>query len=338
MGAYDRMCYVGNWHAELLGIAWRTIPRTSIVQPKKFRKKLNQKTADLHPAYIYHYTDARALLSMVETRQLWLTDSRFLNDKDEVLYLYKICHNKIMTKLSNSNYNNRSRFLEFLIEGLTANSQWIKSFTMSFSRELDSYNQWMLYGSDGFGYALEFDTAALLTLQDIDDKSELNLESIPTERPYKRSIYLSKVLYDEPSVTSIIDSYIDKVSKLGCAWDGGYEDEVKATVCRGVQGFLHHLGSLYKRKEFAGEHEYRLTEFIGFSRDDPYWGQNVYHVSRRNVITPIIKVNCSNLLDGLVNRVVVGPRHDESALLGLKNLFMRHKIEIPVSLSTLSIR
>ncbi|HGK4308562.1 TPA: hypothetical protein ACJ2P7_005024 [Klebsiella pneumoniae] len=109
---------------------------------------------------IYHYTDLTAAKSIAENEKIWLTECRYLNDKEEFttgLYFFK---NALQ---SNSNYTNDYPF-EFVIELENSMSYLSKSeltspeaaenlFVASFSHTPDSLSQWRSYGM----FMLEFE-------------------------------------------------------------------------------------------------------------------------------------------------------------------------------------
>ncbi|HDO6765933.1 TPA: DUF2971 domain-containing protein [Klebsiella pneumoniae] len=109
---------------------------------------------------IYHYTDLTAAKSIAENEKIWLTECRYLNDKEEFttgLYFFK---NALQ---SNSNYINDYPF-EFVIELENSMSYLSKSeltspeaaenlFVASFSHTPDSLSQWRSYGM----FMLEFE-------------------------------------------------------------------------------------------------------------------------------------------------------------------------------------
>lgn len=109
---------------------------------------------------IYHYTDLTAAKSIAENEKIWLTECRYLNDKEEFttgLYLFK---NALQL---NNNYTNDYPF-EFVIELENSMSYLSKTeltspeaaenlFVASFSHTPDSLSQWRSYGM----FMLEFE-------------------------------------------------------------------------------------------------------------------------------------------------------------------------------------
>lgn len=53
----------------------------------KYRENF-YNSIEILPKKIYHYTSSTALLSIIKNKELWFTNSRFLNDKTEKRYIY----------------------------------------------------------------------------------------------------------------------------------------------------------------------------------------------------------------------------------------------------------
>lgn len=108
---------------------------------------------------IYHYTDLNAVKSITENAEVWLTDYRYLNDKEEFSKGYEILLNAL------ENYKNDSEkypekylvdiqeAVEFISGDSFEKSERNKIFVSSFSRVPDLLNQWRSYGM----YCLELD-------------------------------------------------------------------------------------------------------------------------------------------------------------------------------------
>src|SRR5882724_8885709 len=55
--------------------------------------RLTEEWVSLHrrrPRYLYHYTNAQGLLGMLESKRIWATNSRFMNDPTEIGYAIRL--------------------------------------------------------------------------------------------------------------------------------------------------------------------------------------------------------------------------------------------------------
>lgn len=109
---------------------------------------------------LYHYTDAAAVQSILTGNKMRLTDMRYLNDSEELLYgsklvLTDIQEGKAKHRLSDdyADQANDYAFERFsaLVEG---GFNGHPSYSLSFSEEGDLLSQWRSYGA----YAIEIET------------------------------------------------------------------------------------------------------------------------------------------------------------------------------------
>lgn len=108
---------------------------------------------------LYHYTDARGLLGIIETRALWATDFRYLNDGKELLYPYE----PLLHELEGYEFPLlaavKSR-LDQICMGRAADPTG-GVFVACLSATRDEPGQWLRLGGAGGGYALRLDVEML---------------------------------------------------------------------------------------------------------------------------------------------------------------------------------
>lgn len=107
---------------------------------------------------IYHYTDLNAIQSVIENQAFWLTDYRFLNDKEEYIRGYEI-----LIEAFDHFVKCPLDYSPQLIDCITCALESIKSeeirhrlerncfFVGSFSRSPDTLSQWRSYGMFSLG-------------------------------------------------------------------------------------------------------------------------------------------------------------------------------------------
>jgi hypothetical protein len=107
-------------------------------------------------AIIYHYTTISGLIGIVTSRELWASDSQFLNDGTELSYARDIFFSEVqklgLAPLEDGGYKVAGRSLE-----------QFRMFIACFCEDGDLLSQWRGYGADQ-GYALGFDTEQLQAL------------------------------------------------------------------------------------------------------------------------------------------------------------------------------
>lgn len=105
---------------------------------------------------LLHYTDASAVMSIVQNKELWLTDIRFMNDSEEVIDGAK----HISQAVKNLNISGDAshdialkHLQDFNVDDVLTDLNDAHMFLCSFSRAKDLLSQWRSYGL----YAIEFD-------------------------------------------------------------------------------------------------------------------------------------------------------------------------------------
>jgi hypothetical protein len=111
------------------------------------------------PATLYHYTDARGLLGIVESRALWATDFRYLNHGEELLYPYQ----SLLAELEGYEFPLlaavKSRLDQICMARAADPTGGVFVACLSASR--DEAGQWARHGGDSGGFALRFDVERL---------------------------------------------------------------------------------------------------------------------------------------------------------------------------------
>ncbi|MFC1677859.1 hypothetical protein ACFL3G_12470 [Planctomycetota bacterium] len=133
-------------------------PYKSKEQPTKFNreqhlrqvKKLVKTFADPCDGTIYHYTSAKGFQGIVESSEIWLTNTEFVNDTTECKALQKETNLFGEAKLSFNRYIEKwwQRFLK-------DKDKRKNHYITSFSKNPDSLEQWRAYGNICIGFDAE---------------------------------------------------------------------------------------------------------------------------------------------------------------------------------------
>lgn len=94
-------------------------------------------------ALLYHYTNARGALGILESRSLWLSDYRFLNDRNELSRALVDFGNRFPFEVRKS-----------LDWGFWWNEQTVHWCVLSLSESPRILSQWRAYSEDGRGFCL----------------------------------------------------------------------------------------------------------------------------------------------------------------------------------------
>lgn len=191
---------------------------------------------------IYHYTDLNAVQSILENSKLWLTDYKFLNDKEEFRAGYGILIDALKTfddypEECPEGFKDK---MQLAISYVSTQDLFSptpnKIFVSSFSLDPDSLSQWRSYGM----FSIEFDESTFAELQakkeiflldckyildrgdSLDDAIEIIKESLIP--------HLLKVYESGPHWLEIELSYMIDIYALTFKHSAFYEEQEKRLV------------------------------------------------------------------------------------------------------------
>jgi hypothetical protein len=206
---------------------------------------------------IYHYTDVRSALSIIESGHFWFTERAHLNDTLELQYGLRIGHEMFQEAARNAGptvpQQAADHFKGEIDFGLVEYGYWVASF----SYVDDDMSQWRSYTDDGRGVCLGFSVQAL------------DMQVLASNIPALFNFLRFPVRYDETTLRKLFEPYIDAtinllhrvnlprmpsyVQRHGRALL--YERDLLQTMMSGL--FLHAM--MYKHHAYQHEQEYRLV-------------------------------------------------------------------------------
>lgn len=103
---------------------------------------------------VYHYTNEPALLNIIDKKQMWATDLRFMNDPEELTYGRELLEEALLEAARREKHEQRFRWLALMtgqLRELTRTSNW---YSISVCQTADLASQWREYGYGGQGFVL----------------------------------------------------------------------------------------------------------------------------------------------------------------------------------------
>lgn len=197
------------------------------------------------PPNLYHYTDADALLSIVPSRTLRLTDTRFLNDAEEVLHGVKIVR-AVLDGLPRHNALEHSARVEFIERAYLELAMGdVRFFTFCLCEQPNLLNQWRAYGGKSTPLAIGLDTMAMFRGE------------IKTPEPY----YMLQCLYDDAEKVAFMTRnirFIEGILRAENPPPGVSRDRI---VKEALDAFRDIMGRCiqFKHSSFREEREWRLV-------------------------------------------------------------------------------
>ena len=116
---------------------------------------------DTPPPVLYHYTSMNGLLGIVHSGKIWASDSRYLNDATDSIYLTTVLKRYVAKRIVSTSGADKEAYEELLAE-LEKPTEF-DVFVASFSANGDLLSQWRAYCQGGIGFSIGFDSSALRT-------------------------------------------------------------------------------------------------------------------------------------------------------------------------------
>lgn len=284
---------------------------------------------------IYHYTTIEALKSIVENRTLRLTDYRFLNDPQEIVYCIEPI-NKILEKYDQKDEiivdlkrivnNMKNNVFDFVV--MTKRGQGKKEFKkyknenghiylFSLTRKEDDLDMWSMYGK--MGCRLKFNDVQLIEkvlskdgIIRLDDDIFISANSIT-----------GGVFYCDDFTH--IENYINFLL------------ENREGVDLNIQNLLLGVIGLRKSPAYSYEHEVRVGLCVpdGIDQID----KNKVFTIKNNTIKPQLELK-DVPIEEILQDVVLSPYNtNDCAKCGIEEFLEYHlKVKVPVYNSKINIR
>ncbi|MGH6925853.1 MAG: DUF2971 domain-containing protein [Propylenella sp.] len=250
------------------------------------------------PELLWHYTDGSGFLGIVNSRSLWCSEFRYLNDREEVLLFARLFQDVLKDRLL-------AVFAENDVVDIVATSELFQTwnvFVSAFCDEGDRNEHWQHYAKRG-GYALGFDPNLLRTLA----KSQ--------------SFDIGPVMYGSDTAANVaaavIDDNLHKLTSFKSPLPQQDINAISVFFCRLILQFA----PFFKPASFAREREWRLVHVAGL-------GDSRLHFRSHKAFGIVEYVEFGLMVDAqgkrrltgappkaLIPRVIVGPGNESDGWL-----------------------
>ena len=118
------------------------------------------------PEKLWHYTSVQGFQGIIESRSIFATDVRFLNDTEEFIHIRKVADELVENtpEVGDFNFQLRSS-LKWAVENIFGsdflNPNSAQIFVASFSDSENDLNQWRAYSHGTYGVSISFDLEAI---------------------------------------------------------------------------------------------------------------------------------------------------------------------------------
>lgn len=258
------------------------------------------------PTVLYHYTSQQGLIGIVESRSIWATHIRYLNDSSEYSYGEDVIREVISERRKGVSGNLKKFFDDF--DGISDLFSDTHFFITSLTENGDLLSQWRGYTQNGNGFCVGFNTEELGKV--LAKGSEFNLLRCVYERAEQEDLVNQAIDYaigewDRPDETpskqeTRLRIHPPAMLRISCSF----------------------LAPVFKNITFSEEQEWRLI----FS--EQLWDKWKFRTGQ-SMIIPYIEV--SLLPDALepipISEVIVGPTpHSDLAQASVQMLLYANNL------------
>jgi Protein of unknown function (DUF2971) len=250
---------------------------------------LSQLTSATPPEVVYHYTSAKSLQGIVESGQIWATDSRYLNDSLEFQYAVDLTTHAIValrSKLPERDWDALDIFQRYLEDAPRA-----RIYVASFSAATDVLSQWRAYCPTSGGVCVGIATAGLRARDDC--------------------LFL-QCIYDADSQQTLILELVGHLLNRFRSFSPDAQEDA-ALLRLGTlgeeffDGFLI-LASIFKHPGFAEEQEWRVLLVDSYTLDEAERTENIHFREGRSGLVPFVTYQISTRPDpNIFPEILVGP-------------------------------
>lgn len=285
----------------------------------------------------YHYTDINGFIGIMQNRELWATNTKFLNDKNECIECLKLGQ-EITREYSEACTDNSKDFLKHfhkVIQDRIDQGSDQDIYSISFCKEGDLLSQWRGYGKKG-GIAIGFDLINC-TMQynekevlsfynfldrhyyeTVDEEKRKKDDFIPDDGEFM--IKLWKVIYNKAEQERILNDLID--IGIETVRQGTLRGITEEELVHDIMHSIDYLLPIFKDIGFEEEKEVRYIW-----RDDG--SRKIYFREKNGIIIPYIKCmirdcNCRELEVLPIKDIVVGPQVNQKEVIDGVKMFLQH--------------
>jgi hypothetical protein len=199
-------------------------------------------SAGRKPQILYHYTSGSGLIGILQSKSIWATSIRFLNDSTEYTFALDLADKVIKERIEKATNTFDRALNKVLEEKLTASAQG-EIYVTSFTENGDQLSQWRAYCPPAGGYALGFSSKALIKFK----------EANP-------DCFLARCVYELKSQEELVRNLVQQIARFA-------EESLSAKVDRDrvfresfklLGRLLQLVAPALKDSSFAEEQEWRL--------------------------------------------------------------------------------
>jgi Protein of unknown function (DUF2971) len=178
---------------------------------------------------LVHYTNLNTLIEIIKTDDLWMTDARYSNDRQEIVGGFTAVRKRIGSKLR------KDRQFNALVDDWLTKREENRFYVTCFCTNSDLLSQWRAYGADGEGINISLDGKVLSSICNL----------------YRKigTLILAPVVYRDDKKNDLVDKVLEFGRSLSVP---------PKTQARVISFALTVFAATFKSQTFEEEAEWRL--------------------------------------------------------------------------------
>lgn len=290
------------------------------------------------PRVLYHYCSPQSFLSIIENKNIWLSDASKTNDKTELMWLYNNVFKVITDILTEkkdefpSSLLDEAKFcsriiIDGLIEKYSPMVKNAKNLLVCFSEKKDLLSQWIAYANNGQGLAIGFNSSYLKQFAS------------------STSYGFTKVIYREKDILSFLYKGLSQTLYYALQTHLEQDEKIRTdeSFTIGIASAIYSIlqeGFVFKHESFSEEKEWRIlkrftasnyndsdgiddygyAEFLDgiFRSNENYFGpfsrSELKFRSTNNDIRTYMELGFDKIKTEFIKEIVIGPKCDISEL------------------------
>lgn len=200
---------------------------------------------------LFHYTSGQVLKSIIDNKELWITKSEFLNDKDEIKYAIEVLF-KIIDDFTDENPSVEEQVFKLWIkQSLETQNFTIDAYILSLSTNEDSNLLWSNY-AENEGYNIGFNYKDLFCAL---------TNNVETKYGKQLGIFPYLVIYDPKKHEELLRKEVINLYKIYLYAYNSDKDKENIYYKYSGKTLTNILiySSFFKAKCFSQEEEFRMA-------------------------------------------------------------------------------
>lgn len=284
------------------------------------KRLIKNLSAKRRPSVLYHYTSGPGLIGILQSKSIWATNIRFLNDSTEYSLALKLAQEVIQNLIEDAHNKFDLGLYNVLKEKLAGEKGQGEVYVSSFTENGDQLSQWRAYCPPAGGYAIGFKSKSLM------EPGGSNSDR-----------FLARCTYDLPSQKELIRNLIQTVAEFaeGSVHDHVTHDRVFRESFKLLGRLLPLVAPALKDSSFSEEQEWRLVRLPSSFED----GTQQFRQGRSMLIPYYQHSFPTENGTAPIEELVVGPTpHPDLARDAAQALLMTHRRPAAVRSSSIPYR